>query len=523
MRGLNRYFLPRQKAIGFGPTLETWHPEHLAQFTNGIATPELLLSRGEVRAALFEAAHRNLLVETIGKQYTEAGSVVPHTLENLASNRAVTITTGHQLSLALGPLFVVYKILHTVVMCEFLNQKQHGLDFIPVFWLATEDHDLEEIQNVHFFNKSVTWHPEEGGPVGRMPAHTLVSCYAQITSYFSEETKKELEEIFSVSKPTYGQHYHQMLSKIFGKYGVILVDGDDPALKRRLVPLMVQEVETQFLESTVAQTNAALEKAEKRIQAMVRPINLFYLSPGKRERIIPKTNGFTAGETFWNKEGLLRDIQDTPERFSPNVIMRPLYQELILPNVCYVGGSGELNYWAQLKKAFTHAGVPFPLLKTRFSGFILKSFDEEELVQGFTSIDDQIDAMLSKESSRDRLFQELQQAFDALEKTMQAGVKPFGKEGEKWSMAQIKAIESAMEQYKSRWQRQEKQQLDTSIQRLRRKYAERYPQEQLPQERQTSILHYCDRQLLSELIDQLKQQIDCFTEDVHVFSVISPL
>ena len=522
MSALHRYFLPRQKAIGFGPTLETWHPEHLTQFTNGIATPELLLSRGEARAALFEAAHRNLLVETISKQYTEAGSVVPHTLEKLTSREAVTITTGHQLSLALGPLFMVYKILHTVVMCDLLHQKQQGLDFLPVFWLATEDHDLEEIRHVHFFNKRVTWNPEEGGPIGRMSTHTLASCYAQISSYFPDETKKEIDEILSVFNPNYGQHYHQMLSKIFGKYGLILVDGDDVSLKQRFVPLMVQEVETQFLESAVSQTNAALEKAEKRIQAMVRPINLFYLSPGKRERIIPERNGFAAGETFWNKEGLLRDIQDTPERFSPNVIMRPLYQELILPNVCYVGGSGELNYWAQLKKAFTHAGVPFPLLKTRFSGFILKSFDEEELVQGFTSIDDQIDAMLSKESSRDRLFQELQQAFDALEKTMQAGVKPFGTEGEKWSMAQIKAIESAMEQYKSRWQRQEKQHLDSSIQRLRRKYAERYPQEHLPQERQTSILHYCDRQPLSELIDQLKQQIDCFTDDLHVFSVISP-
>ncbi|NBO60753.1 MAG: bacillithiol biosynthesis cysteine-adding enzyme BshC, partial [Flavobacteriia bacterium] len=497
--------------------LETWTPESLAHFTNGIADRESLKNQAIQRSASFDPAMRQTLYEALISQYAKAGSTIPENLDQLLDPRSVTVTTGHQLSLALGPLFTVFKILHVVQLCEAMNESGAANTFLPVFWLASEDHDLEEVQNVHVFNKSFTWVPNEAGPVGSMTTAQLGTCYDEILACFQGKSALELSELFQINATNYAQHYHQMLSKIFGKFGVILIDGNDPTLKKAFSPLVRKELHEQFVMTTVSATNAELVDAGKKVQAHVRPINLFYLSPQKRERIVPDEGHFVVGEQRWTLENMLTEVEKHPERFSPNVLMRPLYQETVLPNVCYVGGSGELNYWTQLKSTFKEAGLPFPLLKTRISGFLLKGSSFENNESSFRPFKEQEDSILSISSNRDTFFENLDQRLTSLKELLITGSQPFGQEAEKWALPQIKNMEAALEHYKARWQKQEKQNLESQLSRERRKYAEKYPND-LPQERVTSLFQYCGEQSPSALILALKNLIDPFSEELHIFT-----
>jgi bacillithiol biosynthesis cysteine-adding enzyme BshC len=459
---------------------------------------------------------RQTLYEALISQYAKAGSTIPENLEQLLNPRSVTVTTGHQLPLALGPLFTVFKILHVVQLCEAMNESEIANTFLPVFWLASEDHDLEEVQNVHLFNKTFSWVPNETGPVGSMTTAQLNTCYEEILSCFKGISADELSELFRNDAANYAQHYHQMLSKIFSKFGVILIDGNDPTLKKAFSPMVRKELQEQFVMATVSATNAELVYAGKKVQAHVRPINLFYLSPQKRERILPDEGHFVVGEQRWTLENMLTEVEEHPERFSPNVLMRPLYQETVLPNVCYVGGSGELNYWSQLKSTFKAVGLPFPLLKTRISGFLLKGSFLENNESSFRPFKEQEDSILSISSNRDTFFENLDQRLTSLKELLITGSQPFGQEAEKWALPQIKNMEGALEHYKARWQKQEKQNLESQLSRERRKYAEKYPND-LPQERVTSIFQYCGEQSPSALILALKNLIDPFSEELHIF------
>ena len=177
--------------------------------------------------------------------------------------------------------------------------------------------------------------------------------------------------------------------------------------------------------ATVSATNAELVYAGKKVQAHVRPINLFYLSPQKRERILPDEGHFVVGEQRWTLENMLTEVEEHPERFSPNVLMRPLYQETVLPNVCYVGGSGELNYWSQLKSTFKAVGLPFPLLKTRISGFLLKGSFLENNESSFRPFKEQEDSILSISSNRDTFFENLDQRLTYLKELLITGSQPL--------------------------------------------------------------------------------------------------
>ncbi|MFM7724638.1 MAG: bacillithiol biosynthesis BshC, partial [Bacteroidota bacterium] len=361
-----------------------------------------------------------------------------------------------------------------------------------------------------------SWVPNETGPVGSMTTAQLRPCYDEILACFQGNSASELSELFQINATNYAQHYHQILSKIFGKFGVILIDGNDPTLKKAFSPMVRKELQEQFVMATVSATNAELVDAGKKVQAHVRPINLFYMSPQKRERIVPDEGHFVVGEQRWTLENRSTEVEKHPECFSPNVLMRPLYQETVLPNVCYVGGSGELNYWSQLKSTFKAAGLPFPLLKTRISGFLLKASLSENQEEAFRPLAEQENSLLSQASNRDPFFEALDLRLKALSDALMNGIQPFGKEAEKWALPQLKAMENAIEHYKFRWQKHEKQNFESELSRLRRKHAEKYPKD-LPQERLSSLFQYCGAEGPSELILALKNLIDPFSEELHIF------
>ena len=519
MIALTRKFISRSQAQGFGEPIETWDNSDKSTFLSPDASIESLLDAANKRCATFSNEQRELLVSCLAKQY---GSLpkpeqLNKNIQLLAKGNGVTITTGHQLTLGLGPLFLIYKALHVINACDRLNQVNSTCNFIPVFWLASEDHDFKEVQSTNFFKKTHTWESDQTGPVGQFNTTGLKEIHEVICSFFNSDELADIHHLFQVTETNYAAQIRLMLNTLFGAYGLVIIDGDDRELKRAFAPLMKRELTDQFIQKQVQKTNEELIARGMTIQAHVRPINLFYLSAGNRARIIANDYGYSADNLQWKKEELLEELDKYPERFSPNVLFRPIYQEHILPNVCYVGGGGEMAYWAQLKSAFNHVGVPFPSLQTRVSAFIVPTFaDPKDIEPYFTPLQDQINHLLTKQSNRDELFAQIDETFEELTTQLKLGIQHFNRDASKWCGAQLTGISANLTHYKQRWQKEEKQLLDSQIKRLERIHQELYPNS-IPQERYTNILHFCGKNGIHRWISALKNQIDPFSMEIHIF------
>ena len=339
-------------------------------------TLEGLMEAASSRTFSHEA--RSTLCHVLQRQYRDVPmhAHVQANLERLAQDDCLTITTGHQLCLFGGPLYVPFKILNIVRLAERLTQERsalqrNGKPVVPVFWMATEDHDRAEIDHTWINGKKVVWTGETGGAVGPMLLVGIESVVEEAVRLLGagEHAQAMAELIRDCYRPQYtlAQATRLFVNSLFGRFGVICLDGDDPELKRLFIPAMQEELINQVAQRSVSYANEKLQDRYK-VQAHAREINLFYLTPKKRSRIETDGDRFTVldgGPTFTLDE-LLNELNSHPERFSPNVLLRPVYQETVLPNVGCVGGGGELAYWLQLRWLFQGLQVPMPatLLRT---------------------------------------------------------------------------------------------------------------------------------------------------------------
>ncbi len=347
----------------------------------------------------YNQQNRKILVEVIKSQYKNlkpSGATKKH-LKNLESQTAFTVTTGHQLNLFTGPLYFLYKIISTINLCKELKSRYPQNHFVPVYWMATEDHDFDEINYFNFKNKKVVWERDSGGAVGELSTEGL----KQVFSSFSETlgTTTNAEKIKAFFKEAYLNHDNLadatrfLAHKLFDEYGLIILDANDKSLKQLFIPHIKRELFEKSCAAAVAKTNDAintLSGKNYKLQVNPREINLFYLEKGSRERIIEKDGTFfinNSGKQF-SKKALETEIENHPEKFSPNVLMRPLYQEVILPNLCYIGGGGELAYWLQLKSYFSQENVSFPILLLRNSALLMTKKQMDKIKKLNISLND---------------------------------------------------------------------------------------------------------------------------------------
>ncbi|WP_299363255.1 bacillithiol biosynthesis cysteine-adding enzyme BshC [Winogradskyella sp.] len=341
----------------------------------------------EEKSLSFRSEARNLIAQVIKNQYTnlKTSELTNENIENLALENTFTITTGHQLNLFTGPLYFLYKIVSTINLTKELKEAYPEYNFVPIYWMASEDHDFEEINYFNFKGKKIQWHSVQTGAVGHFNTDGLDEVFEVISAEFgSGNSAHQLKTWF---KEAYLSHNNladatrYLANELFGKYGLVILDADDRELKRLFIPHMEKELLEQVAFKHVSNTNEALEALGLKIQVNPREINLFYINKGLRERIVSEDNKFKVLNTdlSWTEEDLIKHLQEYPERFSPNVIMRPLYQEVILPNLCYIGGGGEMIYWLQLKSNFEAQGVTFPMLLLRNSALVKTKKQAEKL------------------------------------------------------------------------------------------------------------------------------------------------
>lgn len=331
--------------------------------------------------------HRQLLVSSLKKQYTEAGidlnnpdnSEVRNNIDLLGREKTCTATTGQQIHVFLGPVFVWYKILSVLAEAKRASEIT-GVPVVPVFWMASEDHDLEEINHVQLYGQTYTWNTNQSGPVGRMNCDLLPELADQLL----ERTKNDPDQqsFLSLCKKhysqglTFSQATRNIVHELFKDQGLIILDADQEELKSIFIPVLREELEHQTAWNLVSAQNNRLSMQGYPIQVNPREINLFYLKEQKRERIQPapenKSGYFIQGQAPESPAIWIEKLEKSPKDFSPNAILRPVYQEIILPNLIYVCGGSELAYWMQLSDLFKQLDVTYPVLSMRSHALIVR-------------------------------------------------------------------------------------------------------------------------------------------------------
>jgi bacillithiol synthase len=324
--------------------------------------------------------NRKALVEILIKQYESvaASEKVKLNISNLLSANTFTITTAHQPNIFTGHLYFIYKILHTVKLAEEFKKKLPGNNFIPIYYMGSEDADLDELGHVFVNGEKYEWQTSQTGAVGRMKVDKalikLIDAIAgQVLIHpFGSEIIDVMKECYTEGV-TIEQATFKLVNQLFATYGVIVILPDNADLKRLFIPVVEKELSETFSHTQVAATVAVFPK-EYKVQASGRQLNLFYLKDDQRNRIELHGEKYKVHDTavVFTKEEIIKELHSYPQRFSANVILRPVFQEVILPNIAFIGGGGEIAYWLELKKVFEAVQVPYPVLVLRNSFLIVK-------------------------------------------------------------------------------------------------------------------------------------------------------
>lgn len=339
--------------------------------------------------------YRSLLVDELTKQYSKAtpSDAVQQNIRLLAENNTFTVCTAHQPVIFTGTLYFIYKILHTVRLAERLKKEFPDKNFVPVFWMGSEDADLDELGHIYLGGEKLAWNTKQTGAVGRMNTKGLDTLVHRIAGELSVlPFGKELVQLITKAypeSPDVQTATFKIIHALFADYGLVVILPDNANLKRVMQPVFEEDLFQQKPSSIVQKTIDRLEEQYK-VQAHPRAVNLFYLVDGIRELIEVTDRGFEVRNTDikFSKEEIKAELHNHPERFSPNVILRGLYQETILPNIAFIGGGGETAYWLELKDLFETYKVPFPVLVLRNSFLIVEKKWAEKIEKlGFTATD----------------------------------------------------------------------------------------------------------------------------------------
>ncbi len=363
--------------------------DELTPFYGRFPALEAFKGQLEDKAADFPLAHRRVLCEVLSEHYAsmEASEATMEHISALGDPKTFTVVTGHQLNLFTGPLYFVYKILSAVKLSRQLKEAYPQYQFVPVYWMATEDHDFDEICHFNFRGKEIRWNREAAGGVGRLDTGGLDAVFEIFSAELGPGTRADT--LRSLFRNAYLKHKNlseatrYLANALFGHLGLVILDADEPRLKTLFAPYVENDLFRHLGFETVGNSITRLNALSEnyRIQVSPREINFFYLTDGLRSRLVAEKDGFRVVDTEirFTEEEIKAELAQHPERFSPNVTTRPLYQEVVLPNLCYIGGGGELAYWLELKEYFDASGVPFPILLLRNSALLIGEKQSKKL------------------------------------------------------------------------------------------------------------------------------------------------
>ncbi len=473
---------------------------------------------------------RATLIRVLREQYSqlEMSDAVARQLDALERDNTFTVTTAHQPALFTGPLYYVYKIFSTIHLAHDLNTHYPDYHVVPMFVNGAEDHDFEEVNHTYLFGNRLTWTNDETGAVGAMSTKSLVPALEELQDILGDSDIAR--EVFTTVRQAYTEHEtyaeatQHLVNALFGKYGLVTINMNHPALKRLFIPLMEKELTEQPSKALVEETCSKLEAIGFDQQAHARPINLFYLRPNLRARIVQENGEYAVVDTDYafSKSAMLEELHQHPERFSPNVVMRPLFQELILPNLAYIGGGGELAYWLERKSQFEHFGLNFPMLIRRNSALVIdrgssKRMDKLELdiEDLFRETDALIKEYVRKNTENEVSLSPEKKALAQVFEQVVEKAQTIDKSLVKATKAEMAKAMNSLDGLEAKLLRAEKNRHDIAINQIRSLRDKLFPGDGL-QERHDNFLTFYLR-YGDELFELLLQHLDPLKQGMLVF------
>ncbi len=350
-------------------------------------TPTIEGVKAAIAARKEFSTNRSLIHDVFTEAYQNAQptGIQSVNISLLKDENTFTICTAHQPNIFTGYLYFIYKTAHVIAIAKKLKAEMPEYNFVPVFYIGSEDNDFDELSKFKLNGKSFQWNSDQNGAVGRMKVDkNLLSLLEEVNKEvvhlpFGPALMEMFRKAYAKGQDIAGATF-SLLNDLFAEEGLLVLQPDNPALKKSIVQIMKDDLLHQSAEKIVGATNALMDKQCK-LQVNPRPVNLFYLREGIRNRIDKRGNVYTVDDTIikFSEQEIIQELEEYPDRFSPNVILRGIYQETILPNILFVGGGSEVAYWMQLNDLFQHYKVPFPVLVLRNSFMLMDSVQEHKL------------------------------------------------------------------------------------------------------------------------------------------------
>lgn len=340
----------------------------------------------------YDRPHQKEIANIIKKQYSDY-SISKQTASNissLGSKKTFAIVTGQQVSLFGGPMYTIFKTISTIKLSNLLNEKYSDYNFVPVFWMEADDHDFDEVASTSILDKennytTITY--DDGlaedtnrGSVGNIVFNSNIKlALAELEKTlrdndFKSEIMSLLNECYNEGN-TFKNSFKKLMFKLFDEYGLVIFDPQDSAVKNLLLPIFEKELNNFKTHTTTNVLRSAELEEVYHAQVKVKPINLFYTDESGRHLIEPTDDGFRfkGKRKKLNEEELLNLLYFDPTAFSPNVLLRPICQDFLLPTAAYVGGPSEISYFAQVIPNYSFFDVVSPILFPRSSATILEA------------------------------------------------------------------------------------------------------------------------------------------------------
>lgn len=480
----------------------------------------------KIESMRFPKEKRTLLVQQLKKQYSKNGIATPKKIDLLLEENTFVVTTGHQLCLFGGPQYFIHKIASTIKLAQQLTAAFPEKNFLPLFWLASEDHDFDEINHAHIFRSTLQSETDLKGAVGRLPMTIFKDAYLELHELLGEKAT-DIKALFDTdfNEQTLAQVTTKWVQKLFENEDLIILDGDDNELKRNFIPTLKKELVSTTSFNTINTTSEKLIALGFKAQVTPREINLFYLIDNLRERIVleNKTYSVLNTELTFTEDEIFEELENHPERFSPNAVFRPVYQEATLPNLAYIGGPGELAYWLQLKSNFENLVTPFPILVLRD---LFVPTDKKTLqtiaslnlkpVDFFSNEDDLIKTYLNNNAATQVEFEEETSQLEQVKQQILGKVIPIEGSLEGLIEAEFVKMLKGIDRINQKTQRSIKQREEISINKIINLKNKITPNGKLAERRENFIPVYLKNP--SSYIDTLIKLSDPFVSEIKIFA-----
>ncbi len=470
----------------------------------------------------FDTAKRRVLLTALEQQYQSvATSTATQTnLQLLQKENCFTVVTAHQPNLCTGPLYTIYKIISTINLAAKLSDRYPDYYFVPVFWLGGEDHDFEEVNHCKLFSRTMQWQDAQGGSVGKYRTESLQPLLQEIKTILGQgehaiELSQQIARHFG-DNPLYSTAVFRWINELFSADGLLVLNPSKAVFKQQMQAIYKDDILAHSSQQLLEQTAISLTKAGFKKQAHARAINLFYTTPNRRDRIVFEDDFYQVLGTSirFTQADLLTELDRHPEKFSPNVILRPLFQETILPNLAYVGGGGEIAYWLERKTQFDFYKMKLPILVRRCSVLWIDAHNSARMnklglrVESLMyPVDTLIKTHLQGQSDQLSLDQEWQ-AFYSIFEAIVEKTTTIDPSLEKSVLAQAAQLKKSLDKLESKMMRAEKRKNETSLLQIRKIKEKLFPMNSLQERKDNYMEYYC--QYGSLFIETLKKHLDPF-------------